>query len=405
MPAELFKVVYIIYNTHSIIPPPVTTSGDKVMMKRNLVAGGIVLLTIVIAGTLILNNSPTGLFALNPAGEETEISGLLTMSGSMAIYGETMKNGMELAIEEVNLEGKIKLKGTYYDTKADPKEAITILNSINSCCTTAAGSGPILAEGPVADQKKILVMNLGAKTPAISTAGDYVFSVIPNSTYDEKIFAEYVKNELKLTKIAILEINNDYGIGTVKAFSENYIALGGEILTTEKYEAEATDFKTQLTKIKETNPEGLFIVGYKELGIAMKQIKELGISAQLIAPDAISSAGILELAGESANGLIYNMPEYDPSTTKEPTKSFVEAYTKKYNKAPDLYAANAYDTVMLYAKAIREVGNNSEKIKNWLYNTKGYQGVSGEITFDSNGDVKKPVTIMQVQNQKSARIK
>ncbi|MFA6064654.1 MAG: penicillin-binding protein activator [archaeon] len=374
------------------------------MNQKVLIIGGLILLIAVIGGILLAGNTPTGLFAATNSTAEIPIDGLLPMTGSMAVYGEVMKNGMELAIEQVNQEGKIKLKGNYTDTKADPKEALTALNNSSSCCTTAAGSGPILAEGPVADQKKILVMNLGAKSPSITKAGDYVFSVIPNSSYDEIYFAEYIKNTLKINKVAILEINNDYGAGTASAFSENFKALGGEIVSIEKYETDATDFKTQLIKIKEKNPEGLFIIGYKELGIAMKQIKELDIKTQLLASDAISSGGILELAGESANGLIYHTPIYDPTTTSEPTKSFVVAYTQKFGKAPDLYAANGYDTVMLYAKAIEKVGNNSEKIKQELYNTKNYNGVSGKITFDENGDVKKPSAIMQIQNQKTIRI-
>jgi len=386
------------------MPQVVTTSGDKVMNQKVLIIGGLILLITVIGGILLTGNNPTGLFTANSTNGEIQIDGLLPMTGSMAGYGETMKNGMELAIEQINNEGKIKLKGNYQDTKADPKEALTALNNSSSCCTTAAGSGAILAEGPVADQKKILVMNLGAKSPAITKAGDYVFSVIPNSSYDEIYFAQYTKYTLKINKVAILEINNDYGAGTASAFIENFKSLGGEIVTIEKYETDATDFKTQLIKIKEKNPEGLFIIGYKELGVAMKQIKELDIKAQLLASDAISGGGALEVAGESANGLIYHTPIYDPTTTSEPTKSFVSAYTAKFGKAPDLYAANGYDTIMLYAKAIEQVGNNAEKIKQILYNTQNYQGVSGIITFDENGDVKKPSAIMKVENQKAVRI-
>ncbi|MDD5148329.1 MAG: ABC transporter substrate-binding protein [Candidatus ainarchaeum sp.] len=334
--------------------------------------------------------------------QKIKIGALVPLSGNSAIYGESARSGAELAAGQINAAGGIsgqKLEVVFEDSKGDAKEALSAFEKFeNVPAEITMISGVVLAVAPLAEKQKIVLMNIGAKNPAISQAGGFVFSNIPNSEFDEKVFAGFVKNNLGISKVALLNGNNDYGIATSKTFEKFFTEIGGTIAAKESYENNATDFRTQLTKIKEANPEGIFLVGYQEQGNLLKQAYELGINAKWLAPEGFAQPVIVETAGTAAERVIYHAPEFNPDSNKEPSKTFFEEYRKKFGKQPDIYAANAYDAVRLFAQAIQEAGNNSEKIKEWLYNVKDWPSVTGNTSFDKNGDVIKPIQIMTVKN-------
>ncbi|MEI7480478.1 MAG: ABC transporter substrate-binding protein, partial [bacterium] len=243
------------------------------MKNKILIINGLIIILIVIVGLNFNYNNKT-------TNETIKIGAMLPMTGPAGIYGECQYNGALLAVEEANKNGGVngqKLELLLQDTKGDVKEGVNAYNNIKGQVKTVitAISGIVLSVGPVADKDHVVVMNIGAKSPKISQEGDYVFSTVQNSDADEKVFAQYVKNDLKLNNIAIIAVNNDYGLGTSDAFAKAFISEGGKIIGTEKYEASATDFRTILTKIKVLKPEGVFIVGYKEQGLLLKQATSL----------------------------------------------------------------------------------------------------------------------------------
>ncbi len=364
--------------------------------KRKIIGSILFVVILIVILTLTFK-------VLKTTDKNIEIGALLPLSGNAAIYGQSMESGIELAVEEINKNRGINGKGlkiTYEDSKGDPKTAVTTLSLMeNIPVVITAISGVVLSTAPLANEKEIILLNVGAKSPLISEAGDYVFSNIPNSNYDEKLFVKFVKENLNINKIAIIHINNDYGVGTSKAFNKYFTESGGDILISETYETDATDFKTQLTKIKAKDPEAIFLVGLKEQGLVLKQAKELGINKRWLAPEGFAQPEIIKIAGGAAENVIFHTPNFDLRSQSEPTKSFVEDYKSRYSKDPDIYAANSYDATMLLATAIKEVGPNSQKIKDWLYNINNFQGVSGIIKFDFNGDVIKPILIKTIKNQ------
>jgi branched-chain amino acid transport system substrate-binding protein len=362
----------------------------------------------IILGVIVIVLIGVGVFNLNSdksvsSNETIKIGAMLPMTGTAAIYGECQYNGALLAVEEANKAGGIngkKVELVLQDTKADVKEGVTAYSNIKGEVKTAvtAISGIVLAVGPLADKDQVVVMNIGAKSPKISQAGDYIFSTVQNSDSDEKVFAKFAKSNLGINNVALISVNNDYGLGASKAFADSFTAEGGKIVANEKYDASATDFRTILTKVKATKPEGVFIVGYKEQGLLLKQAADLGLKVQWLAPEPFASPDIIALAGPAADGVIYHMPNLDPKTNDEPAKSYFINYKKRFNKEADFCSANSYDGVKLFIKAISKVGNDGEKIKNWLYSAKNWESTTGKGTFDSNGDVTKDLTMMTVKN-------
>jgi branched-chain amino acid transport system substrate-binding protein len=371
-------------------------------MKKIYILLGVIVVVAIGAAVFGLTSNK------DASGETIKIGALLPMTGTAAIYGECQYNGALLAVEEINKTGGIngkKVELVLQDTKADVKEAVTAYSNVKGQVQTVitAISGIVLSIGPQADKDQVVIMNIGAKSPKISQAGDYVFSTVQNSDSDEKVFAKFVKNNLGFSNVALISVNNDYGLGTSKAFSDSFIAEGGKIIANEKYEASATDFRTILTKIKASKPEGVFIVGYKEQGLLLKQATDLGLKTQWLAPEPFASPDIIALAGSSADGVIYHMPNLDPKTNEEPAKSYFVNYKKRFNKEADFCSANSYDGVKLFIKAISKVGNDGEKIKNWLYSAKDWESTTGKSTFDSNGDVTKNLTMMTVKDGQFVR--
>ncbi len=367
-------------------------------MRKNYI---IAVIIIILIGIVVINSKTEP----STNAEAIKIGALLPMSGTGGIYGECQYNGAVLAVEEFNSSISAKDKKVeliLQDTKGETKDGLNAYSNIKKDVqsTIVAMSGIVLSVGPLADEDKIVAMNIGAKNPKISNAGDYVFSTVQNSDFDEKVFAKFVKNKLNINNVALISINNDYGMGTSNAFLNSFTAEGGKIVANEKYDASATDFRTILSKIKVSKPEGIFIIGYKEQGLLLKQAGDLGIKTQWLAPEPFASPDIIGLAGVSADGVIYHIPNLDPQTNEEPAKSFFANYKKRFGKEADFCSANSYDAVKLLTKAISSVGNDGEKIKNWLYNEKNWESTTGKSTFDSNGDVTKDLMIMTVKDGK-----
>ena len=187
----------------------------------------------------------------------------------------------------------------------------------------------------------------------------------------------------------------------MKVFTKKFGEFGGNISIVENYHEGANDFRTQLTKIKETQPPAIYIIGhYKEIAQILKQAKELGINSQFFSVSAFEVPELLELAGDAAEGVIYVTPMYDPTSEEKIIRTFVDKFQKKYRKKPGIVEAHAYDAVKVLAYAMEKGGISGIEIKNALYQIKDYPGVTGKITFDYKGDVIKPLRIKTVKNKK-----
>jgi branched-chain amino acid transport system substrate-binding protein len=211
--------------------------------------------------------------------------------------------------------------------------------------------------------------------------------------------AEFAYSRLGVKKVAVLYINNDYGVGLKNVFEKRFTELGGSIISTESYEQSSSDFRTQLSKLKTLNAEAIYLPGHtKELGQILKQAKELGIKVQFLSVVGFESPQTLQIAGDAAEGVIYTAPAFDPKSADKLGKQFVTKYRNKYGRDPENFAAHAYDAMNIIAVAIKEGGYSSEGIKKSLHKIKNYPGVSGLTTFDENGDVEKPAMLKTVRD-------
>src|SRR3990172_5948602 len=225
-----------------------------------------------------------GLGCAKKEAKEIKIGAVLPLTGDIAVYGQKMKKGIDLAIKQINSAGGIKgstIKVLYEDDQGDAKTSVT---AVQKLITTSkiqviiggAISATALPSVPIIDKNKVVLFSPAATTPKLSGMSKYFFRNWPSDIYDGTAMGEFAKKELKLEKLAVLYVNNEWGIAISRVFAETFKTYGGEIVATENYEQNATDFRTQLAKIKIASPEAIYIPGYlKELINILRQKKEI----------------------------------------------------------------------------------------------------------------------------------
>lgn len=351
--------------------------------------------------------------AFNGCGKQTppvdsgpvKIGASLPLTGDAAVYGQALKNGIELALAEHNRSASNKLAVIYEDDQYAAKMSVTAVQKliqIDKVPVIIGGAGSTTAEPitSIANQNKVVLLSPCATAPSLTGASPYFFRLWPSDTYEGAVLAETAWNKLGIKQVAILYVNAPYGQGITDVFSKHYQELGGTIAFSESYAQDATDFRTQLTKIKAAGVQWIFLPGYvKEVSNILKQSIELGLEVRFLGVNSLYDPNLLKVAGKAAEGAIFAVQTYDPDSTSPVIHRFVESYQTKYGAKPDAFAATGYDALRVVAAAIDRASNFSGPgIRDSMAQTKDFDGPSGRISFDSNGDVIKPLRLMGVYN-------
>ncbi len=314
------------------------------------------------------------------------------LTGDVATIGQGTKSAAELAISEINSAGGVNgrmLTLISEDGKCDGKEsvsAVTKLVNIDKVDAIVGGtcSSESVAAAPIAEKAKVVMISPVSSSPALTTAGDYIFRDYPSDSFQGSKAADFAVNTLKAKNIAVLSCLSDWCQGIQQVFKDKTTSLGANIVADEKYDDKATkDLKTQLTKIKATNPDLVYFLGYTDgTVIGLKQAKEVGLNAKILGGDAWGDPKVVAGAGYAAEGTMYLIPASVPNVT------FDSAFEKATgSNEVTIGARESYDAVKILAQVMKDVGTNGTKIKDALYKVQGYQGVSGNISFDKNGDI------------------
>jgi branched-chain amino acid transport system substrate-binding protein len=338
---------------------------------------------------------------------EITIGATLPLSGDAAVFGKNTQEGVDLALKETNDgEGVLgrKIRVAYEDTKALAKEGVTAyqkLTAVNGVCAIIddSVSSVTLAIAPLADKDHVVILATGATAPQISGVSKYVFRIWNSDAYEGEVIAEYAWTKMNLRNVAVLSVNNEYGKGLESVFRMQFSRRGGKIAAEETFEQSSADVRTQLTKIRVTAPDGLYLIGYpKEMGAVLRQIKELGISTALLGTVALHDQQLIDSAGNAAEGIVFPFPR-DPSG--EQVERFRAAFVAKYSKNPPVLADVGYDALKMIVRAIDiSKGTSGDQIRQGLTMLKDYPGASGKMTFDEKGDVHKPMGIKTIESGK-----
>jgi len=347
--------------------------------------------------------------------KEIKIGAILPLTGDGATYGERVKKGIELAMSEINTQGFIgkKISIIFEDDKLDPAIGVSVFQKLATvdkvpCVIGPISSGVVLAVAPLANKYRVVVLSPYASNYKISEAGEYIFRNYPSDAVQGVIDAK-VAIKMGFRKAAVLNINSDYGVGLKIVFEREFTKLGGEIVYSESFNTGETDFRSYLTKIKNSKAEFIFLPGNeKEIGLILIQAKELKLNLPIISTDAFLPEPIIKTVGKAAEGVIFTtFYEYKG---KEYTE-FYRKYKKKYGEEPSLLEGLGYDAMWVIAKAIEMVVQSNEritsqKIKEALSKLE-INGATGKIRFDKNGDLvgqEERFIVQRIKNLKVEKI-
>jgi branched-chain amino acid transport system substrate-binding protein len=178
--------------------------------------------------------------------------------------------------------------------------------------------------------------------------------------------------------------------------------MGLEITTIETYQKGQSDYKAQLTKIKNTNPDLVLASAlYNEGAVIIDQARKMGITVPFVGGNGFNSPQVLEIAGDAANGLIVGTPYFGDSTDPKIVE-FNKKYEEEYGKKPDQFAAQAYDALYIYADALKRAGTGDDRdaFRDALAETKDFEGILGLFSFNEVGDVVMDVTVVEIKDGK-----
>ncbi len=334
------------------------------------------------------------------------------MTGDTATFGTSCDEGIRLAMEQINAAGGVLGKQIVVITEDDrsvTSEARTAANKLITRDNVVALLGEIassrsIAAAPVAQAAQIPMLSPGSTNPKVTEEGDYIFRSCFIDPFQGTAMATFAMENLGLRRFAILYANNsDYSVGLRDFFKEAVLASGGEIVAEESYaEKSDKDFKAQLTKIKETNPEAIYACGYyTEVGLIARQARELGITVPLLGGDGWDSDVTVQSGGQAVEGA-YFTNHYAPDQARPEVQKFVADYKARYNgKVPDAMAVLGYDAMRLMADAIERAGStDGAAIRQALAATENFPGATGTITMDEHRNANKPAVVVQIQDGK-----
>ncbi len=380
-------------------------------MERGRKIGGLLCLSALLVGLL------GGCGSKKSAGEATiKIGGNLEMTGTGASYGKSAQNAIKIAFEKINSKGGVlgkKLELVVADNKSEAAEATNAMQKLISQDKVVAVIGPNISSAVIASS----AVNTGAKVLDISPMGTnpgitvgkngktnaYNFRACFIDPFQGTVMATFAHDTLKASKVAVLIDNSsDYSKGLAQFFEENFTKAGGTIVAKESFLQKDTDFKSTLTKIKATNPDMIYVPGYyQEVGLIVKQAREMGINVPMAGGDGWDSTKTPEIAGKDALNNTYFSSLYSPDDASDLNKEFVAAYEKVYQEKPDVFAALAYDSALLVAEALKNANSTEPaKIAEAMAKIKGLKGVSGSVTFDAKHDPVKSAVIIEYKDGK-----
>lgn len=315
------------------------------------------------------------------------------LTGDAAAYGQTEKNATVMALDKIKQEDQFKnreINVIYEDGKCSGKEAVTVaqklinIDSVKFILGGACGA-ETLGVAPLAEKSQVILFSAFSSVPAITDAGDFVFRNGPNDNDAAKSDAKVLA---KFKKIAIITENTDYSQGLRKALSSLLTAEGVSIVADEVYSGDTKDFRTILTKIKQSSSDVVYYnagTSPSAAGLMLNQARDLGIKQPAYFNFFMGNDETIKIAGKNAEGVIFS----DAIGLTNQGKSLLSDYKARFgsNPANDYEFGAAYDRVFIILNAIDKVGYNPVKVRDYLYSMSDYDGAIGKYHFDKNGDI------------------
>ena len=381
-------------------------------MKKWTVGVMVAMMALVVVGCG--NDSKPAATGGAPANAASAKIGVIAyLSGGGAAYGEAIRQGLELARDEINTQGKTKIELVFEDSKGEKNEAINAANKLIHKDNVVAIIGPTLsgemfAVGPITNQSGVPVMGTSTTAEGITEIGDFVFrNALPESLAIPHAVKK-AKEKYALKKVAVMySNNNDWAVSGFKTFEKSLKENGIETLAVETFADKDTDYSAQLTKIATMKPDAIMLAClYQEAALIAKKAREMGITIPIVGNNGINSPQYIKSAGIASDNSVVASPWF-PGKEDAGVKKFVAAYKERFKKEPDQFAAQAYDALKIMAAALEKSGSNTDrkKLRDSLTTIKDFPGVTGKFAFDAKRNPAMDVTVLIVKDGQFIELK
>lgn len=354
-------------------------------------------------------------------GNTIKIGVIAELTGDIPAVGASCKNAAELAIQKVNDAGGLEVGGKKYkidlyieDNSGKAEQSASAAQKLITQQDVLAIVGPnasryAIPATEIAESSKVVLITPWATNPKATLDArtgapkKYVFRACFIDPFQGRIVAKFASENLKAKKAAVLyDVASDYNKGIAEFFKKTFEEVGGQVVAFETYSTGDKDFTAQLTKIKSTLPDLIFLPNYySEVPLQLQQAHRLGITVPFLGSDSWGSAELLKLCGKDCEGYYFST-HYAADAATPATREFIQLYAKRYGNTPDDVAALTYDSFGLLLQAIKDGGKvDRQAVRNALARISNYEGVTGNMQFhEGSGDPIKSAVILQIKNGK-----
>jgi branched-chain amino acid transport system substrate-binding protein len=346
------------------------------------------------------------------ASESIKVAAIFAKTSKAALGTELQLNGIRYAIEDVNQKGGLlgkRIELLEFDNKGSAiGSLVAAQEAVKAGVVTVFGanySSHSLAMAPVLQSAGIPMISNISTNPKVTLVGDYIFRVCYIDPFQGKVLANFAIHDLKaMTAAVLVNVDDQYSEGLAEFFIDNYRQQGGEVLFVQEYLEKSSDFTVFFEKVKEFQPDVVFHPGHTKMSaFVLKQVRENGVNTTFLGGDGWNDS-MYKIAGNTIEGSYYSN-HWHPDSTNEKSLQFVKKYTSR-SREFDSATALAEDCVFLFADAVmRAQSFEPVRIRDAIAATENFQGVTGQISFDKNGDPVKSAVILKFENSKSMYVK
>ena len=333
------------------------------------------------------------------------------LTGDAATYGVSHKNGLELALAEINKAGGVKgqqIELLTHDDAGDPKQAAagaqkfadmkSVVAVVGSCL-----SSNTLAMVPITDKAKLPHTVVSSSSHKLSGMSKYFFRMAVQDDKVGGLMVDLSQGKFKPKKMALLYLNNDYGKGLLLSIEPQAKKHGITLTSAQTYLANDKDYSALLTKVKAEAPDVLLVGStYTDGGLIVKQAREMGLMMPIVGPTGLYSPKYMEIAGKAVENT-YFLGVFVPTNPDPKVQEFVKKYKEKYGMEPDTFAAVAYDQGDVLKDALEKAAAKGavtrENVREAMAGS-SFKGVTGTVTFDAKGDWVRPYLFVTVKDGK-----
>ncbi len=321
---------------------------------------------------------------------------VLPLTGEAAVYGEPIRKGVELAIEQLQMlsDYPYELELVVVDSESDPEKARQLLVDLYDQDALAVIGGVTTAEAlamvAVADENDRVLMSPSASTPELTGISKNFYRVFPSDAREGATMGNFATQKLHAERVVVLAKESAYAKGVREIFEKEFKRHGGEVLDSIEFPSLSSDLSGVIERVMTLDPDAVYLAAYAEdLAQMIAYLRDQGYKGTIFTTSAFAAPEIIARVGRPAEGVFLTQAAFDPDSEEPEVKVFVEAYRTKYQTEPDLFAVHGYDAMMVLAEALRRSGALPSEFWSAVRSIRDFTGAAGTIQFDERGDVQK----------------